>query len=99
MSRAKSTIKSQGADTESSVFSASAPSDTITTASQAIGVSAIGKDESKGKLNNLTENNITFYKELIEIFKEAPTADQNKAVELLSRMDPANKLFYDKIKG
>lgn len=39
------------------------------------------------------------YKELIEIFKEAPTADQNKAIELLSRMDPANKLFYDKIKG
>jgi hypothetical protein len=39
------------------------------------------------------------YKELIEIFKEAPTAEQNKAVELLSRMDPANKLFYDKIKG
>lgn len=39
------------------------------------------------------------YKELIEIFKEAPTADQNKAVDLLSRMDPANKIFYDKIKG
>ena len=39
------------------------------------------------------------YKELIEIFKEAPTAEQNKAVELLSRMDPANKIFYDKIKG
>jgi hypothetical protein len=39
------------------------------------------------------------YKELIEIFKESPTAEQNKAVELLSRMDPANKLFYDKIKG
>ncbi|MDI1234994.1 MAG: DUF4835 family protein [bacterium] len=39
------------------------------------------------------------YKELIEIFKEAPTAEQNKAVDLLSRMDPANKLFYDKIKG
>lgn len=39
------------------------------------------------------------YKELIEIFKEAPTAEQNKAVDLLSRMDPANKIFYDKIKG
>jgi len=39
------------------------------------------------------------FKELIEIFKEAPTAEQNKAVELLSRMDPANKIFYDKIKG
>lgn len=39
------------------------------------------------------------YKELIEIFKEAPTAEQNKAIELLSRLDPANKLYYDKIKG
>lgn len=39
------------------------------------------------------------YKELIEIFKGAPTAEQNKAIELLSRMDPANKLFYDAIKS
>lgn len=39
------------------------------------------------------------YKELIEIFKEAPAAEQNKAIDLLSKMDPANKLFYDKIKG
>ncbi|MES2616571.1 MAG: DUF4835 family protein [Bacteroidota bacterium] len=39
------------------------------------------------------------YKELIEIFKGAPTAEQNKAIELLSKMDPANKVYYDKIKG
>lgn len=39
------------------------------------------------------------YKELIEIFKEAPTADKTKAIELLSRLDPANKQFYDKIKS
>jgi Domain of unknown function (DUF4835) len=38
------------------------------------------------------------YKELIEIFKGAPTAEQSKAMELLSKMDPANKLFYDTIK-
>ncbi|MCC6817367.1 MAG: DUF4835 family protein [Bacteroidia bacterium] len=38
------------------------------------------------------------YKELIEIFKGAPSAEQNKAIELLSRMDPANKSFYDTIK-
>lgn len=38
------------------------------------------------------------YKELIEIFKGAPTAEQTKAMELLSKMDPANKLFYDTIK-
>jgi hypothetical protein len=39
------------------------------------------------------------YKELIEIFKGAPTAEQIKAIELLSKMDPANKSFYDKIKS
>jgi hypothetical protein len=39
------------------------------------------------------------YKELIEIFKGAPAAEQLKAMELLSRMDPANKAFYDKIKS
>jgi hypothetical protein len=39
------------------------------------------------------------YKELIEIFKGAPAAEQLKAMELLSRMDPANKSFYDKIKS
>jgi len=38
------------------------------------------------------------YKELIEIFKGATSAEQTKAIELLSRMDPANKLFYDTIK-
>jgi hypothetical protein len=38
------------------------------------------------------------YKELIEIFKGASSAEQTKAIELLSRMDPANKLFYDTIK-
>lgn len=38
------------------------------------------------------------YKELIEIFKGAPSAEQTKAIELLSRMDPANKVYYDKIK-
>lgn len=38
------------------------------------------------------------YKELIEIYKGAPTAEQNKAIELLSRMDPANKNFYETIK-
>lgn len=38
------------------------------------------------------------YKELIEIFKGAPSAEQTKAIELLSRMDPANKNFYDTIK-
>lgn len=38
------------------------------------------------------------YKELIEIFKGASAAEQTKAIELLSRMDPANKLFYDTIK-
>lgn len=38
------------------------------------------------------------YKELIEIFKGAPSAEQTKAIELLSRMDPANKSFYDTIK-
>lgn len=38
------------------------------------------------------------YKELIEIFKGAPTAEQIKAIELLSKMDPANKSFYDQIK-
>lgn len=38
------------------------------------------------------------YKELIEIFKGASSAEQTKAIDLLSRMDPANKLFYDTIK-
>lgn len=38
------------------------------------------------------------YKELIEIFKGAPSAEQTKAIDLLSRMDPANKSFYDTIK-
>lgn len=38
------------------------------------------------------------YKELIEIYKGAPTAEQNKAIDLLSRMDPANKNFYETIK-
>lgn len=38
------------------------------------------------------------YKELIEIFKGASAAEQSKAIELLSAMDPANKLFYDAIK-
>lgn len=38
------------------------------------------------------------YRELIEIFKGAPAAEQIKAIELLSRMDPANKSFYDTIK-
>ena len=39
------------------------------------------------------------YKELIEIFKGAPAAEQTKAMELLSKMDPANKSFYDQIKS
>jgi hypothetical protein len=38
------------------------------------------------------------YKELIEIYKGAPSAEQIKAIDLLSRMDPANKSFYDTIK-
>lgn len=38
------------------------------------------------------------YKELIEIFKGAPAAEQLKAMELLSAMDPSNKANYDKIK-
>ncbi len=38
------------------------------------------------------------YKELIEIFKEAPVAEKTKAIELLSRLDPANRQFYEKIK-
>jgi hypothetical protein len=38
------------------------------------------------------------YREIIEIFKGAPTAEQTKAIELLSKMDPANKAFYDQIK-
>jgi hypothetical protein len=38
------------------------------------------------------------YREIIEIFKGAPSAEQTKAIELLSNMDPANKSFYDQIK-
>ena len=38
------------------------------------------------------------YREIIEIFKGAPTAEQTKAIELLSKIDPANKSFYDQIK-
>ncbi len=38
-------------------------------------------------------------KELVEIFKQAPAAEQLKAIELLGRLDPANKILYDKIKG
>jgi D-alanyl-lipoteichoic acid acyltransferase DltB (MBOAT superfamily) len=38
------------------------------------------------------------YREIIEIFKGAPTAEQTKAIDLLSKMDPANKSFYDQIK-
>lgn len=37
-------------------------------------------------------------KELVEIFKGAPTAEQNKAIEVLSSMDPSNKSNYDLIK-
>lgn len=39
------------------------------------------------------------YKELIEIFKGASTAEKTKAIELLSAMDPANKINYDTIKS
>lgn len=39
------------------------------------------------------------YKELIEIFKGGTTAEKTKAIELLSRMDPANKMYYDTIKS
>jgi hypothetical protein len=39
------------------------------------------------------------YKELIEIFKGATTAEKTKAIELLSAMDPANKISYDTIKS
>ncbi len=38
------------------------------------------------------------YRELIEIFKGAPAADQQKAIELFSKMDPANRSFYETIK-
>lgn len=38
------------------------------------------------------------YKELIEIFKGAPAAEQLKAIELFSKMDPANRTFYESIK-
>lgn len=38
-------------------------------------------------------------KELVEIFKQAPAAEQLKAIDLLGRLDPANKILYDKIKG
>jgi hypothetical protein len=70
-----------------------------------------GRDEIYKSLENFQELTRVFpnsmllkvffnakYKELIEIFKGAPTADQIKAIELLSKMDPANKAFYDKIK-
>ncbi len=70
-----------------------------------------GRDEIYKSLENFQELTRVFpnsmllkvffnakYKELIEIFKGAPTAEQTKAIELLSKMDPANKVFYDKIK-
>jgi hypothetical protein len=38
------------------------------------------------------------YKELVEIYKPAPIAEQNKILELLSIIDPVNKIFYEKIK-
>jgi len=37
-------------------------------------------------------------KELVEIFKGAPAAEQNKSMEVLSSMDPSNKSNYDLIK-
>ena len=70
-----------------------------------------GRDEIYKSLENFQELTRVFpnsmllkvffnakYKELIEIFKGASAAEQSKAIELLSRMDPANKLFYDQIK-
>ena len=36
--------------------------------------------------------------ELINIYKGAPIADQNKMIELLGKLDPGNKQKYDKIK-
>lgn len=36
--------------------------------------------------------------ELVNIYKEAPASDQNKMIDLLSRLDPGNKQKYDKIK-
>lgn len=72
---------------------------------------AKGRDEVFKSLENFQELTRVFpnsmlvkvffnakYKELIEIFKGAPSAEQTKAIELLSRMDPANKSFYDQIK-
>ncbi|NQW42916.1 MAG: DUF4835 family protein [Bacteroidetes bacterium] len=38
------------------------------------------------------------YKELVEVFKQAPAAEQAKAIDLLSRLDPSNKIVYDTIK-
>jgi len=36
--------------------------------------------------------------ELVELYKQAPSVDKNKMVTLLSKLDPANKSKYDKIK-
>jgi len=36
--------------------------------------------------------------ELVNIYKGAPASDQNKMIELLSKLDPGNKPKYDKIK-
>jgi len=70
-----------------------------------------GRDEIYKSLENFQELSRVFpnsmllkvffnakYKELIEIYKGASAAEQIKAIELLSKMDPANKAFYDKIK-
>lgn len=70
-----------------------------------------GRDELYKSLENFQEVTRLFpnsmlvkvffnakYRELIEIFKGAPAADQTKAIELLSKMDPANKSYYDQIK-
>jgi hypothetical protein len=72
---------------------------------------AKGRDEIYKSLENFQELTRVFpnsmllkvffnakYKELIEIFRGATAAEQIKAIDLLSKMDPANKLFYDKIK-
>lgn len=37
-------------------------------------------------------------KEIVEIYKEATPAEKNKIFELLSKLDPANKSIYEKIK-
>lgn len=36
--------------------------------------------------------------ELVNIYKEAPVSDKNKMIELLGKLDPGNRMRYDKIK-